>query len=142
MNKPSSLGETRKPDLSFLKKPGIPGNLEMPMITTNPKYPDAVHIPRPPKMAILPESPLNVESPVNIELSEKPAELVNFNIPVNPEIAGRLYSEVFYDTGRRPLYMVIQEIIEAGLNTRSNRGPAPAEFINRLRSKGRRAKKP
>lgn len=90
------------------------------------------------------DKPISPALPANVNIVENvlnPAILVHFSIRIPVEKLDRLYSEVFHDPARRPLYQVVGEILDRGLEGRPYKGPADPGFVKQLKAKGKRGKK-
>ncbi len=110
------LGATRKPNLDFLTKPG---NTEIPELS---KAPDAS------------------KASESSKTSDHVDNSVKFTFSVSPELAEKLYSEIYHAPKEKGVSIVGSEILEEGLKNRPFKGPAPPEYINRLRLRGKRKK--
>ena len=67
-------------------------------------------------------------------------ELIPFALRITRRQVNRLYSEKFHDPGQRPIQDVVGEILQAGLDSRPDKGPAPDAFIAMYKSMGKRKK--
>lgn len=127
-----SLGQPRKPhDLSYLTKP----------VNDIKDITDVIN-----------STPINniIEDKAFISVKDtKPIEdrndiIDDVDILVSYRIKGvnvmRLYSEMFWDPRRRALKDIVNEILEEGLKNRPYKGPASAEFVAGMKSRGKHKK--
>lgn len=121
-----SLGKPRNvADLSYLTQPGKADKVE------SENKPNK-HI----NVDIVKSDRSVITEPKAIE----PDDVVMFSIRIKASLVDRVYSEKFHDPEQRSIQDVVQEILVAGLSVRPDKGPAPAQFIAALKSKGKRKK--
>lgn len=131
MQKPNRLAPRPKADLSFLSKGGaFPVEKGAPV--------DKVEEVK----KVAKAAPVEEAFPVEEIAPVAKVKPVNFNLPIRPETVARLYSEVFHDPDKRPLYLILNEILDAGLAHRPFKGPPSPTFMARVGARGKRAKKP
>jgi hypothetical protein len=135
----SALGEPRQMgSLAWITKPGKADKPEQAVIVESPDAP--VRPSKPEKPEKKTDKPKKGELLALPDIDESLAEDEKITLLVRPELAKRLYSEAFHDPMRRWMKEVIVEILEEALAKRPNKGPAPPQFIQGLKARGKRKK--